>query len=242
MTTRTNLRAALLGAALVAATGGRARAHDELAPAIEQVGEPAAAARGPGLWRVSIGGRSSLFRSAGYDAFSTNDAFGQFSATATRTVLTGPRFSTAAGVLWEDGTATSTARGSESSLSVMRLGLVLEERFAPRPWAYVLVRVAPAWLRGKASIDDLSIAAPLETSFSSYGVDASVGVAGRLNPGRGKVGVWVMGDGGYGWAQAQSMALTPALPSTDRDKAGVTTLADLAPRGLFLRFALALSY
>jgi hypothetical protein len=123
-----------------------------------------------------------------------------------------------------------------------RLGVVLEEQFAPRPWAYAFVRVAPAWLRGKASIDDPSIASPLETTFSTISVDGSLGAAGRVNPGRGKVGVWIVGEGGYGWARAQPMALSPALPSADRDKAGVTTLADLAPSGVFFRFALALSY
>jgi hypothetical protein len=233
---------ALLAAALVSIVGGVAQAHDDLAPAIEQAADPAATARGPGRWRVSVGGRSSLYRSAGYDAFSSDDAFGQFSATATATVLAGARLSTAVGALWEDGASSSTARGAESSLSLGRLGVVLEERFAPRPWAYAFLRVAPAWLRGKASIDDTAIAAPLETTFSTLGVDGSVGVAGRVNPGRGKVGVWIMGDGGYGWARAQPMALSPALPSADRDKAGVTTLAALAPSGVFLRFSLALSY
>ena len=124
----------------------------------------------------------------------------------------------------------------------MRFGLLLEERFAPRPWAYALVRVAPTWLRGEASIDDVAIAAPLRTSFSTFGLDASVGAAARLNPRSGPVGIWLMGDGGYGWAQAQPIALAPALPSADRTKAGVTALADLAPKGIFFRFALALSY
>jgi hypothetical protein len=233
---------ALAAVALVLAAGGVAKAHDDLGPAIEQLAGAPPAVAGPGRWRVTIGGRSSLYRSAGYDAFSSDDAFGQFSATATGTVLAGPRFSTAVGVLWEDGSSSSTARGADSSLSLSRLGVVLEERFAPRPWAYAFVRVAPAWLRGKASIDDTAIAAPLETTFSTISVDGSLGVAGRLNPGRGKVGVWIVGDGGYGWARAQPIVLSPALSSADRDKAGVTTLADLAPDGVFFRFALALSY
>jgi hypothetical protein len=136
MTTRTKAWTAILGAALAAATGGRARAADGLAPAIEQVGAPARGpASGPGRWRVSAGVRSSLFRSAGYDAFATDDTFTQFSATATRTVVAGSRLSSAAGLLWEDGSSDATARGAPSSLSLMRLGLLLEERFAPLPWA-----------------------------------------------------------------------------------------------------------
>jgi hypothetical protein len=237
-------RAMLSAAALVAATGGAARAHDDLPPAIEQTGASPSApvSRGPGLWRVSVGGRSSLLRSPGYDPFSTDDAFGQFSAMATRAVVVSQRFSTAAGALWEAGTATSTARGADSSLALQRVGIVLEERFAPRPWIYVFGRLTPTWTRGQAEIDDLAIAAPLRTSFSTFGADASAGVAARLNPGTGKVGLWLMGDGGYGWAPSQHMVLAPALPAADRDKAGTTTLADLAPSGVFARFALALSY
>jgi hypothetical protein len=242
MTISEATRATIVVAALVAATGGRARAHDDFAPAIEQVGAGPAAPRGPGLVRVSVGGRSSLFRSPGYDPFSSDDAFGQFSATATVTVLSGARFSTAAGALWEDGSSSSTARGTNSSLSLQRLGVVLEERFAPRPWVFAFVRVAPGWLRGKASIDDQSIPAPLQTSFSTFAVDASAGAAGRLNPRSGRVGVWLMGDGGYGWAASQPMALAPALPAPDRSKAGVTTLSPFAPSGAFVRFTLALSY
>ncbi len=241
MKTRTVARV-LAALGLVLAAGGVAKARDDLSPAIEQLDGAPPVVAGPGRWRVTIGGRSSLYHSAGYDAFSSDDAFGQFSATATGTVLSGPRFSTAVGALWEDGSSSATARGAASSLSLSRLGVVLEERFAPRPWAYAFVRVAPAWLRGKASLDDTSIAAPLETTFSTVSVDGSAGVAGRVNPGRGKVGVWIVGDGGYGWARAQPMALSPSLPSADRDKAGVTTLADLAPDGVFFRFALALSY
>ena len=105
MKTRMVERAAFLAAALVAAAGGIANANDDLGPAIEQVGGAPAVGGGPGRWRVSVGGRSSLYHSAGYDAFSSDDAFGQFSATATATVLSGPRFSTAVGALWEDGSS-----------------------------------------------------------------------------------------------------------------------------------------
>jgi len=38
------------------------------------------------------------------------------------------------------------------------------------------------------------------------------------------------------------MAFAPELAAGDRDKAGTTTLADFAPRGLFFRFAVALTY
>src|SRR5437773_2483503 len=101
---------------------------------------------------------------------------------------------------------------------------------------------APGWLRGTASLTDPTIPAPLRTTFSTFGGDASLGAAGRLSPRSSRVGVWLVGDAGYGWAPSQHLALAPALPASDRDKAGVTTLADLAPRGVFFRLALALAF
>jgi hypothetical protein len=239
MTTSRLARAVVLAAALTTAGVGVAHAHDELVPAIEQVG---GSAPRPQPWQVALGVRSALFRGAGYDPFSTNDVFAQGAVTATRAFRTGSGLATAAGVLWESGNEDATARGAASSLSLSRLGAVLEERYAPRPWVYTFARVSPSWLRGKVSLADPTIAAPLRTTFSTFGVDASVGAALLLGPRAGRVGFWFVGDAGYGWAPDQHLALRPDLPASDRDKAGVTTLSDLAPRGIFYRLALALTF
>ena len=134
------------------------------------------------------------------------------------------------------------ARGAESSLSLRTLSAVVEERLAPRPWLYAFARVSPGWLHGTATLTDLAIAAPMRTTFSTVNVDASLGAAVRVTPPATRVGLWFMGDAGYGWAPDQHLALAPALPASDRDKAGVTTLADLAPRGAFYRLAAALTF
>ena len=239
-TSRGGVVLALAVALAVSAPGSAARAADDLPPAIDTVG--ARGARGPGLWQVSAGWRESLVRSAGYDPFSNDDVLTQFALTATRAFRTGRRFATAAGALWENGDTTASARGENAHLTVNRLGGLLEERFAPRPGAYAFVRVAPAWLHASAALADPASPASLETSFSTFGIDASGGVAGRLNPGTQLLGVWVVAEAGYGWAAAEPMALAPALPEADRNKAGVTRLDDLALRGALFRFAVALSY
>ena len=240
MTISNGARAALVALATVATGGGVARAADEPAPAIEQ--GSGGAAPGRQAWQVSAGVRSALFRGRGYDPFSTNDAFTQFSATATWAVATSASLATAVGVGWESGSADAQARGADTNLTLTRLGLVLEERFAPRPWAMAFARVSPGWLRGTASLDDPAVAAPLRTKFSSFSFDASLGAAARLSPRASRVAFWLVGDAGYGWAPDQHLALAPAVPAADHDKAGVTTLADLAPRGVFLRFAVALTF
>jgi hypothetical protein len=233
-------RTLLVAGVLVVVGSGGARAADDLPPAITYArpGIP----HGSGLWQVSVGGRTALLRSGGYDPFATNDAFGQVSFSAFRALGAGPGFASAVGLIWEDGSTRSQARGLDTRLSMQRLALALEERFAPRPWAYAMLRLAPGWLWGNASLTDPSIPAPLRTSFSTFGVDASAGVAARLTPAAMAFGLWLMSDVGYGWAPTQHMALAPDLPAADRNKAGVTTLSDLGPSGIFFRFSVALSY
>jgi hypothetical protein len=228
-------------AAVVAAAGGVARAADGLTPAIETVGG-ARATRPPGAWFVSAGARVSLLRSAGFDPFSTNDALAQFSATALRAFATGPALATAVGLQWEGGSADAQARGADAHLSLTRAALVLEERYVPRPWAYAFARVAPGIVFGEARLDDLATPARLESSFSAFGLDASGGLAGRLNPGPHPVGVWVVAEGGYGWSGSRALSLAPALPASDRDKSGVTPFGDISASGAFFRFAVALDY
>jgi hypothetical protein len=239
---RATLLATVAVAAVITTSARMARAADDLAPAIEVVGPRGSIPRGRGLWQVSGGWRDSLVKGAGYDLVSDNDVLATFVLTATRAFRTGPRFATALGGIWETGSAEADARGQNARLSLTRLGVVAEERFAPRPWGYAFVRVAPVWLHGSVALADPASPAPLETSFSTYAVDASGGVAARLNPVSQAVGFWAVAEAGYGWVSPQSMALAPALPAADSSKAGVTRFDDLDLRGALLRFALALSY
>jgi hypothetical protein len=215
-------------------------ALDGAAPAIQTA--PASPGRGPGAWSVAAGARVSLLRSAGYDAFSTNDVLAQFSATALRSFSLAPGFATAVGLQWEGGSTAAQARGGDASLSLSRAAVVVEGRFVPRAWLYGFARLAPGWLYGSARLQDRSTVTPLETSLSSFSLDASGGAAARLNPRSQPVGLWVLAEAGYGWARASAVRLAPALPEADSDKAGVTPLADLAARGAFFRFSLALDY
>jgi hypothetical protein len=243
MTVSRRTRLAILAAALMAVPLGArtARARDDLDPAIETLGG-ARRERPFQPWQVSAGVRSALFHSAGFDPFSSNDAFTQFSATATWAFRSTPRLATAVGASIDAGSADGQARGASTSLALTRVALVVEQRFAPRPWAYAFLRIAPGWLRGTATLDDPSLTAPLETTFSTFGVDGSLGAGGRVTPRGSRVGFWIVGDAGYGWAPAQHLVLSPALPASDRDKAGTTSLADFAPRGAFFRLGLALGF
>ncbi len=237
---RSSFVASFMLVAMLTLASGPAAAADDLPPAIEQVGLATTPAAQP--FELALGFRSSLFRGAGYDPFSVNDVFTQASLRASWAFLSRGRFTTAAGPLFESGNANADARGTQAHLSLARLGLAVEERFAPHPRARAFVRVAPAWLSGEATLFDPSLPVGLRTAVSTFALDASAGAAGRINAPSSSVGVWVTGESGYGWAAAQPMTFTPQLASADRAKAGTTTLGDLAPRGLFFRFAVALTY
>jgi hypothetical protein len=191
---------------------------------------------------VSLGVRSALFRSTGYDPFKTDDVFVQTSATATWELRTSGALATGLGVIGETGSEGAQARGADTSLSLRRLGAVVEERFSPRPWLYAFARVSPTWLHGAATLRDPSVPAPLGTTFDTLAVDGSAGAAARLTPRGSRVSFMAIADAGYGWAPSQHLALAPDLPAADRTKAGVTTLADFAPRGVFYRLAVGLCF
>jgi hypothetical protein len=56
------------------------------------------------------------------------------------------------------------------------------------------------------------------------------------------LGLWLVGDAGYGWAPRHPITLAPTLPAGDAQKAGEVALGTLAARGLFARLGLALAY
>jgi hypothetical protein len=240
MTFSESMWRAALAAGLVVGAALPAAAADDLGPAIEAVnGTPMPAAP---RFEVGVGARTSLFRGAGYDPFAATDGFSQTSLWASWAAVERGRFATTVGPIFEWGSTSAFARGADASLSLWRLGAVVEERFAPVRRARVFARLAPAWLSGSAKLVDPSLPVALETSMSTFSLDASAGAAGRLNAPTSSLGFWLTGESGYGWAGSQRMAFSPALGAADRNKAGTTALGDLSPRGLFFRFGVALTY
>jgi hypothetical protein len=157
-------------------------------------------------------------------------------------VTTKGALTTAVGLVAEVGASSAIARGGDADLRITRGGLVLEERFAPFRWGYVFGRLSPSWLTLEAKLKDAASPATLETSSSMFAFDASLGLAAHLNAGMRGVGIWLVGDGGYGWAPSRQLALAPAVGAADASKAGVTSLGELTPRGMFFRAYFALTF
>lgn len=233
---------------LVVLAGLAGLAALEVAPAaparaevLEATPEAQAAAR---PWQATVGVRTTFIKDAGFDPFSSNDAFTQFSLSASRVAVRHDRTAFVAGLILDAGSAESTARDAPSKLSLTRLSALAEGRYQPWARLFGFARVAPGLLRGSASLQDASSPASssLTTSFNAFSLDASAGAALRFGSlGDTRLGVWLIGDGGYGWVQSEHLVLAPSL-GADQSKAGALDLGFLAARGGFFRLALALSY
>ncbi|MFL5307220.1 MAG: hypothetical protein ACJ8F1_18535 [Polyangia bacterium] len=240
--TRTGISAAL-ALALTSAVA-RAQAPAEPTPTLsDRTGLPPVAQAAP-VWMLAAGVRTLYIKGAGYDPFSSDDAFVQFSLAGSRALVRRNDLSLAGGIGLDVGGSSAHARGSATDLRMTRVSALIEGRYQPARRVYFFARVAPGLLHGSAEIDDASspAGAKLAATFDAFAVDVGAGAALRLGTvARAQLGAWLVADGGYGWAPAQSLVLSPSLGS-DSDKAGTLDLGTLAPRGGFFRVALALSY
>jgi hypothetical protein len=232
-------------------TGSRSLAVAALIAVVGATGVPARAEDlrtttkiGPRLWEGAVGVRMVFITAPALDPFSNNDDFAQVSLSGTRLVTRSDRMALVAGLILDLGGTDSTARGAPSQLSLTRVSALAEGRYQLWSRLYALVRLAPGLLHGAASLADASSpsASSLRTTFNAFSLDASAGAALRLGSvGDSKLSAWLVGDGGYGWAQSEHLLLAPSL-GADQSKAGALDLGTLAASGAFFRIALALVY
>ena len=103
-----------------------------------------------GCWRPASG----LFyiKGAGYDPFSSNDAFVQFSLAGSRALVRRNDLSLAGGIGLDVGGSSAHARGSATDLRLTRVAALIEGRYQPASRVYFFARVAPGLLHGSAEI------------------------------------------------------------------------------------------
>src|SRR4051812_44131073 len=225
-----------LGLSLAGAVSANARAQT-----IEASAPPALR---PPTWEVSAGVRTMYIKSAGFDPFSTNDGFVQFSISGLGVVARKDRLSFALGVGLDVGSSSANARTAPSTVSLAHPSALAEGRYQPCPRLYLFARLAPGLVHGTAPIHDASSPAGsgLTADFDAFSLDAGGGAAFCLAAlGTAPVGLWLLADGGYSWVAAQDHILAPTL-NGDQNKAGTLDLGTLAPRGGFFRISMALSY
>jgi hypothetical protein len=199
------------------------------------------------MWRVEMGYRGSFVTNAGYNPFSTDDYFSQFSVAASRTLLTEGRLSFAPGVSWDYGSAGASARGDGTSFSMQRITVPLEGRFHLGSWGYAFVRGAPGVALQRVEVDESTSPAPLAKTAWQFATDVSAGyawLAWRGSSAGLEPGLWLQGDAGYGWVAGERLSLAADLPSSSPqgDRVSGIDLGTLTMRGAFFRLAAAVSF
>jgi hypothetical protein len=201
-------------------------------------------------WRVEAGYRGSYIPSYGYQPFSNNGYFPEFSLSGSRTILERGRFSFACGLAWDMGSSGSVVRQTdETSLSMQRFTVTLEGRAhlgASDHWGYAYLRAAPGAALEKAKVDDAASPGPLERSAWRFATDLSAGYAFPIWPwgaaSSAEPRVWVQSEGGYGWVAGEDLALEPALASGSSVRTAGVDLGTLAMQGGFFRIAAAVTF
>ncbi len=228
---------------LSAVASSTARAQDLVSP-----GETPESRRSDArveMWRLEMGYRGSFIPGTGFDPFSTNDSLPQFSVAGSRTLVARGPVSFAAGLAWDYGASSATARGDATSLTSQRLTVPLEGRVHLVPWGYAFLRAAPGVVAQHVGVDDSSSPASLTKNRWLFATDVSAGYAWLVWPQRGAAHVprlWLQADAGYGWVATERLDLSPALASGDSRAVSGVDLGDLKMSGAFFRAAAAVSF
>jgi hypothetical protein len=189
---------------------------------------------------LGIGPRVGFVSDEGLDPFSDTDVFSQVAIFGGSTLLTDGQLSLAVLAEWDYGERSATARGLPAELGVHRVSLGAEGRYHVLRRLYGYVRVAPGALYTWARLNQL------ETDVWAFSADASLGAAfelfgaksGETNKPRG----WVSLNGGYGFATAADLTLSPTKDSNTPERTASVELDALSMSGPFVGGAVSLTY
>lgn len=254
----TGLSLALLGLALPAlADDGHprvAKAEAPDAPVSAEVPDARPAApvreerRGLPARTISFDGgvRMNIVTDDGFDPYSDRDLLPQASIGAGFVVLGRGPLSLGVRAGWDLGVVGATPRGTSTTLTVHRLGLGPEARYAFAPWLAAYVRTSAAAIHLRGTIDEPGFDRPLHARTWAFGLDAIGGLAFRI----GRFGrdatpaaeLWLTAEAGYGFAGEADMVFTPASVPDETRHFGDTVLPPLRAAGPTNRFALALTF
>jgi hypothetical protein len=204
---------------------------------------------------VSLGVRADQVRGGGFDAFSDDHALAELMLSASYRVAGGPDAGLLAGVVWNHGNASSTARGSDTSLDLDRLVLSLRAQRVVWRRLSVYARLAPGAVRVKAQIDEASaqsgpISYASQTTLAqthwAFAVDGAAGAALRVGelarPREHVIALWLTAEGGYSVAGGTALSLRPSSLSAPGATPEPVRLGSLTPGGAFMNFAAGVTF
>lgn len=248
---RSLLPTALTLAALAIAAPARADTARSARPEgadVPDVREPREPRRGLPARTVSLeaGARMSFVTDDGFDPYSDRDLLPQASLGAGLVVLGRGPLSLAVRGGWDLGIVGAKPRETSTTLTVHRLGVGPEARYAFAPWLAAYVRTSAAAIHLRATIEEPDFDRPLHARTWAFGLDAIGGLAfrvGRFGAGDAPAAeLWITAEAGYGFAAEADMVFTPASVPDETRHFGDTVLPPLRPSGPTNRFALALTF
>lgn len=193
-------------------------------------------------WEAMLGVRTAYITSAGFDPYADNNALTQFTIGGGRTLIARDRFSLALIGYWDYGARQSSARGDPTELQVHRFAVGPEIRYHFLPELYAFARTAPALLYTTAQLQDSTSEVTLYSRSWVAGFDATGGAAyqlwGPARPNSHDPRFWLVAEGGYGWASATDINLSPdSGDAAAPQRVAALGLPTLVLRGAMFRLA-----
>ena len=203
---------------------------------------------------LSLGVRADQVRGGGFEAFSEDHNVAELLLAASYRVAGSPQAGVTVGAAWNHGSASSTARGTDSTLDLDRVSLSVALHRAVWRRLTVLGRVGAGAVRLKAGLAEASV---LDVNQYSSGttlaqkhwapvVEGAVGAALRLGevarPREPVFALWLVVDGGYSLAGSTTLALAGNAGPTPARTDLPVQLGKVTPGGAFVNFSAALTF
>jgi len=198
------------------------------------------------FWQIGLGIRHSWINNPGFDPYATNDSLLQGSVFATRSVFVAGNFALGAGLIFEGGGRSGTARGASTSVAVMRPGAILEARYNVVRNLYLGIRAVPQAIYSEFRVEERSAPTTMQQNDWRFGIDATAHAGWnflRMMGVRATVPEWwLLADVGYGLSQKKAMNLKPDLDSSDPRSSERLNLGKIGYNGVMMRVAIAVTF
>lgn len=195
--------------------------------------------------RLDAGARTQFVNSRALDAFASNDVIAQLSLAASIDFWARDRLSVAAGVGFDYGGRSASARSGEASLDLRRFSLLPEVRYHLLRVLALTAKAGPTLTRQKAVLSG-GLGTDQSKAAWKLGVDATAGVAvevfGYASGKSNKPRLWLTAEGGYGWTAPNRLVLEPNESSSAPQRLTALDLGELSLSGPLFRVTAAVSF
>ena len=189
---------------------------------------------------LSLGVRTMIVPSTGYDPFSTNDALTSCALALGVTVAQAGKIALVVGAEWDAGGSSASARAANASLAINRLGLGLAARYYLGSSFYFFAKAEPGAYHVGASVTEPEVSSPLTLDAWTWAFDATAGAGVlliRTDVGRSSIRFGLTVDLGAGLGGSVAMRFTQNQVNGVPQHPGSVALPDFQPMGFVDKIA-----